>query len=75
MYVCICNAVTDSHIADALDAGARYVDDLTHSLGLGSCCGTCVELAEAVIDSHRRSPARALPTDSGVYRYVPAPQP
>ncbi|WP_372737392.1 (2Fe-2S)-binding protein [Neptunomonas sp.] len=53
MYICICNAVTDSQIKDALDEGATNVSDLNKSLSLGSCCGKCTRTARQIIKQHR----------------------
>lgn len=42
MYLCICQAVTESEIDAAIDAGARSVDALRERLAAASCCGACV---------------------------------
>lgn len=52
MYVCVCNAVRDTQIREALARGCNDLDDLTAELGVGSACGTCVEYARAMIDAH-----------------------
>lgn len=49
MFVCICNAVTDQQIADAVKAGARNIEDVQESLMVSTGCGTCRQTAEAVI--------------------------
>lgn len=53
MYICICNAVTDSQIKNALDEGATCVADLNKSLSVGSCCGKCIRTARQVIKEYR----------------------
>ena len=40
MYVCVCHAVTDRDIHEAVDAqGVAHVDELEELCGAGSCCG------------------------------------
>ena len=43
MYVCICKAVTERQIEDAVSRGAHCLKDLKHQLGVASECGKCVE--------------------------------
>jgi len=62
MYVCVCNAVTERDIAEAVDAGARSLCDLSASLGVGTCCGQCEPMAEALLTS-RSGCCRAMITD------------
>lgn len=53
MYICICNAVTDSQIKDALDDGAASIADLNKALSVGSCCGKCTRSARQIIKQYR----------------------
>jgi bacterioferritin-associated ferredoxin len=41
MYVCICNAVTESDIDEAIRDGASGLTDLRDRLQVGTCCGAC----------------------------------
>jgi bacterioferritin-associated ferredoxin len=41
VYVCICNNVTESDIAEAVRSGARTVDCLSERLAVSTCCGQC----------------------------------
>ena len=50
MYVCLCQAVTDTEIREAASGGACDIDGLSASLGVGACCGCCRETAQAIID-------------------------
>jgi bacterioferritin-associated ferredoxin len=61
MYVCICNAVTDSQIIEAQQNGLTTMQEITRHLGVGNCCGRCVETAKDV-----------LRENAGVQKYVPA---
>lgn len=75
MYVCLCNAVTESDIKAAAAEGASTVDDLANELGLGTNCGTCQILAQSVLDTCA-SPADTVyqthpASKTGVYRYTP----
>ena len=50
MYICICNAVTESNIRQAVTNGARSLRDLSYSTGCSTQCGRCVGLAREVMD-------------------------
>lgn len=45
MYICICNAVTDRQIKEAVKNGATTLIDLEFELGVATGCGRCVESA------------------------------
>lgn len=59
MYVCICNAVTDRQIAQAVEEGALTVEDLQQKLSVGSQCGNCKSCAKACLQEIRQQ-GRAL---------------
>ena len=44
MYICVCHAVTDTHIREAVEAGAKTLRDL-RTLGVTSECGRCASCA------------------------------
>jgi bacterioferritin-associated ferredoxin len=50
MYVCICNAVNEKAIHQAVVEGAQNVRDVRRSLDVGSQCGQCVRHAHEVIE-------------------------
>lgn len=52
MYVCVCRAVTEREIREAVDAGARTLGDLQSGLGVATSCGQCACLAETLIEDH-----------------------
>ncbi len=52
MYVCLCNAVTESAIRAAACAGVRDLDTLQARTGCGSGCGCCRELAAQTLNEH-----------------------
>ena len=49
MYVCVCNAVTDSDIRNAVNDGVRSLKQLKRTTGCASSCGCCREEATAVL--------------------------
>ncbi len=55
MYVCICNAITDKQIRQAVEAGAQDLWALQKELGVAAGCGTCKETASEILSDHRRS--------------------
>jgi bacterioferritin-associated ferredoxin len=48
MYVCLCNAVTDSQIRQAVQGGATRMCDLRRELGIASDCGKCACMANQI---------------------------
>ena len=52
MYVCICQAVRDAEVRQAIAAGVDDVDQLGEQLGVGLSCGCCREAAQTLIDEH-----------------------
>jgi len=49
MYVCICNAVTDTDIRNAVDDGVRSMKQLRQATGCSSTCGCCRDTAREVL--------------------------
>ncbi len=45
MYVCVCLAVTNNHIHEAVQGGARTLKDLRRDLGVTRDCGRCASCA------------------------------
>ncbi|MFP6814414.1 MAG: (2Fe-2S)-binding protein [Pseudomonadales bacterium] len=50
MYVCLCKAVTDKQIRDAVDNGVQNIAQLQESCGAASGCGRCRDVAQELID-------------------------
>jgi len=50
MYVCLCKAVTDDQIVEAVDDGAVALHHLEAACGLGTGCGRCRDFAQQIID-------------------------
>lgn len=53
MFVCVCHAVTDREIREAVDDGVADLDQLQAHCGAGSGCGCCKAMAQELIDAHR----------------------
>ena len=45
MYVCICNAVTERHIGEAVSEGVSTLRELRTRLGVAGECGRCATCA------------------------------
>ena len=64
MYVCICNAVTESEIRAAADSGVSDLWGLQAALGVATNCGSCKETASEILGEKRyanRAKRRAEP--------------
>lgn len=49
MYVCVCRAITDHQIRQAIDDGACSVRDLSQRLGIAVTCGKCGRYAKQLL--------------------------
>ena len=57
MYICLCNRLSESMIADAVARGARTPDEVFRRLRVRRGCSSCtVHIAEA-IDRARNAPS------------------
>jgi bacterioferritin-associated ferredoxin len=67
MYVCICKAVKERQIREAVHGGAIGLRDLMRDLRVGTGCGKCVPTARAVLEETLalRRAAEAAGVDSG----------
>jgi bacterioferritin-associated ferredoxin len=50
MYVCVCKAVTDTQIKQAIDTGACTRRQLFNLLGVGGDCGKCNRHIKELVD-------------------------
>ncbi len=51
MYICVCNGVTEKHIAEAIAEGARCLSDLRGSLRVTVNCGKCRSCARECLQN------------------------
>ena len=65
MYVCICNAITDTQIRQAAESGVRSLWELQKALGVASNCGKCGEMAASII---RETTRKKEPAEPVIYR-------
>jgi bacterioferritin-associated ferredoxin len=61
MYVCICNGVTDRAIREVAAAGCRTLPELTMRTGCGATCGSCLGMAQQILDEVHAARALDVP--------------
>lgn len=49
MYVCVCKAVSDKEIRQAVNEGACSMRALCKSTGVASQCGKCAVMAQQIL--------------------------
>ena len=54
MIVCHCGVVSARDIAEALDAGARGLDDVCRMTGAAQNCGSCVISVQRIVCQHEQ---------------------
>lgn len=59
MYICICNAVCDKSIQNAITEGNRCSDSVYKACGVEPQCGCCRDEIEDMIESHEQGLAGA----------------
>jgi len=52
MYVCVCMAVTETEVDDAIAAGAHTREAVTRACRAGGDCGSCHHMIEEKIEDH-----------------------
>ena len=65
MYVCVCNAITDREIRQAVELGATSIEHLKDSLGVATCCGSCESCAVEIMHE-----AASLGAETGRRQYA-----
>ncbi len=61
MYICVCHAISDRQIREAVDRGAESLCEVQSYLPVASCCGRCEDSAREVIESHVESTTPVAP--------------
>ncbi len=63
MYVCVCLAVTDREVREAIESGATTRDAVTRACRAGGDCGACHGMIATMIDEHLEEgrPVRCCP--------------
>lgn len=49
MYVCLCHAITDTQIKEAVSQGDMSLADVKKRLGVAAQCGKCAKMATQII--------------------------
>ena len=52
MYVCLCKAITDSEIRQAVEDGAGTFREIRENLGVGTVCGSCACAAKKLLKAN-----------------------
>jgi len=67
MYVCVCNAISDRQVKQAISQGKQSVRDLRVHFGFESCCGKCTTcMRNAIKECQLTTSARACPMSEPV---------
>jgi bacterioferritin-associated ferredoxin len=51
MYVCLCHAITDTQIKQAVGQGDSSLADVRKRLGVADQCGKCAKMATKIIQN------------------------
>lgn len=73
MYICLCHAVTDSTIVEAMHNGACSVKDLIKELKVATQCGGCFEEVADMVEQYSKQSfePQELLLAHGVRLYTP----
>jgi bacterioferritin-associated ferredoxin len=52
MYICLCEAVSDKTIKQAMNAGCQSVKEIRHATGAASKCCKCVPMIQEILTEH-----------------------
>lgn len=52
MYVCVCLAVSDKEVREAIEGGCDSRHAVTRACGAGGDCGACHGMIEDMIEDH-----------------------
>ncbi|MBI5330781.1 MAG: (2Fe-2S)-binding protein [Betaproteobacteria bacterium] len=58
MYVCICQAVTERQVREAVEKGVSNLRGLREHLGVAADCGRCARCAHGILKECRNCPSR-----------------
>ncbi|MDD5388102.1 MAG: (2Fe-2S)-binding protein [Gallionellaceae bacterium] len=59
MYVCVCQAVTERQVREAVERGVTSMRGLREQLGVASECGRCARCAHSILKECGNCPRRA----------------
>lgn len=52
MFICICNAVTETEVRAAISQGASSREEVTAACQAGGDCGACHHMIEDMVEEH-----------------------
>ncbi len=67
MFICVCNAITERQVQEAVATGASSLSDLEAQLGVGGSCGCCRETASDYLPGGRYAGHVTEPHEQGAY--------
>lgn len=67
MYVCICKALTEKDIHQAVASGCNSVRELKRQTGLASECGRCASCAKGLLRAGQSSVIPGLNSQSAAH--------
>jgi bacterioferritin-associated ferredoxin len=56
MYICVCQAVTERQVREAVESGATSMRALREQLGVASSCGRCASSAHCILKECKQCP-------------------
>jgi bacterioferritin-associated ferredoxin len=56
MYVCVCRAVTERQVREAVEQGVNSMRGLRQELGVASECGRCARCAHGILKECKNCP-------------------
>lgn len=72
MFVCICNGISDKDLRASFDEGARTAPELQMKTGCGTCCGSCLEMLDELVNEWGPSVPYTPPQASAVPAHLGA---
>ena len=73
MYLCICKAVSDQHIRQAIREGVRTVGEISTRFGVGAECGKCLDSVSEYVDACLAAPPAVSDPDPALTQPVITP--
>lgn len=68
MFICLCHAITDKQIKQAIEEGADDIALLMETLDVATQCGSCFETVVDMVEEHHKQNKKST-TKKGVQIY------
>jgi len=75
MFICVCNAITERQVQEAVATGAASLSDLEAQLGVGGSCGCCRDTATDYLPGGRYAGYVTEPQSEGAFDHDAANDP